>query len=472
MNHRMTIRLGLAALFLLLSAGARVSAAELSLNSVLYSGQENSDVEFQTTDRAPKALLKGSVKIEGNQAMIGLSYSKLEPALLFGGEVNAWVVWAITPDGVSQNLGELPVREDRSGDARFSTPNLNFAMIVTAEPFPGVRRPSDLVAFLSKPVKGRYVKNAPISFKDVRTGTKRDVESIATLQYEDKTPVELQQARKALELLTRNDAAKYAPRATEDARVALAQANDAYEGRVGKKSDVPELARRTVVSATQAARETIKAIEAQQAGEQEATRQAQLDSLGQQATEADKARQMAEKQRAETAAALAEVDRQRQALEAETSRLNVEKGDLQRERDQLAQRLSGALGKVAQTEQSGRGLVLSLSGGVLFDTGQSVLKNEAKVALAKLTGILLMITEAKIQVEGHTDNVGSDETNQKLSLARAQSVVGFLQEQGVEGNRMTAKGLGPTAPVAPNDDSENRAKNRRVEVIFAGGAGT
>jgi outer membrane protein OmpA-like peptidoglycan-associated protein len=326
------------------------------------------------------------------------------------------------------------------------------------------------VAFISKPVESKYVRNASIPLTDLRTGAARDVESIADLRYEDDTPVELQQARKALDLLVRNGGDKHATKATQDARVALAQATDAYEGRVGKKSDVPEYARRAIVSSTEAARQLIKTLEAQRAEEQDAQRQAQLDTLGQQATQAEQGRLVAERQRAEVSATLAEVDRQRDALEAETARLNAEKARLQRERDQLSQRLSGALGRVAKTEQTGRGLVLSLSGGVLFDTGKSALKTGAKVSLAKLAGILLMIPDARIQVEGHTDDIGSEATNQKLSLERAQSVVAFLQDQGVEATRMTAQGLGPTKPVAPNDNSENRAKNRRVEVIFAEGA--
>jgi outer membrane protein OmpA-like peptidoglycan-associated protein len=461
MNRCPTARIALCALLLLILPGGLAAAADdLSLNSVLYSAREKSDVDFKVTERAPKAKLEGTVRVESNQAVIELSYSKLEPALLFGGDVNAWVVWAVTPDGLAENLGELPVREDRSGTARFSSPHLNFAMLVTAEPFPGVRRPSDLMVFISQPVDSKYVRNSPTALPELRAGTPRDVESIADLRYEDKTPVELLQARKALDLLTRNGGDKHAPQATQDARVALAQATDAYEGRVGSKGDVPEYARRAIVSSTVAARELIKALETQRAEEQDAKRQAQLDALGQQATQA-------EKRRAETAATLAEVDRQRDLLEAETARLNSEKAQLQRERDQLAQRLSGALGRVSKTEQTGRGLVLSLSGGVLFDTGKSALKTTAKIALAKLAGILLMIPETRIQVEGHTDDVGSPETNQKLSLARAQSVTTFLQEQGVEDTRMAAQGLGPSTPVAPNDSAENRARNRRVEVIFA-----
>jgi outer membrane protein OmpA-like peptidoglycan-associated protein len=461
----MTTRLGVATL--LFTVATLAAAADLTLNTTLYSGKESSKVTFETTDRAPKAKLEGSIEVKGNQALIELDYSKLEPALLFGGDVNTWVVWAITPDGHIQNLGELPVRDDRSGDAHFSSPNLNFALIVTAEPFAGVRKPSDLVAFISQPVKSQFAQNGTVPLTSLRMGTKRNVETISGLEYKDKVPVELAQARLALDILNRNDAAKYAPGATDNAKVALAQANDAYAGRVGKKSDVPELSRKAIDSATQAARETIKAMETKQAEEQEATRQAQLAALGVQINEADQGRKAAETQQAQTAATLAEVDQQRKLLAAETVTLTAEKNRMQAERDALARRLSGALGKVAHTDQTGRGLVLSLSGGVLFDTGQSVLKTGAKVSIAKLSGILLMIPDASIQVEGYTDNVGSDASNIKLSLDRAQSVVAFLTDQGVDASRMKATGLGSATPVAANDNAADRAKNRRVEVVFA-----
>ena len=90
-------------------------AADLTLNAVLYPDGQKTDVTFQTTDRAPKAKLTGTVRSQQGQSQIEISWSKLEPALLFGGDINCWVLWTITPDGTAQALGELPVRNDRSG---------------------------------------------------------------------------------------------------------------------------------------------------------------------------------------------------------------------------------------------------------------------------------------------------------------------------------------------------------------------
>jgi outer membrane protein OmpA-like peptidoglycan-associated protein len=338
-------------------------------------------------------------------------------------------------------------------------------MMVTGEPFSVVRKPSDLVVFLSDPATSKQAKNSTFGFGAFRTGTKRDTESIADLKYKDKAPVDLQQARKAIQLMDRYEAEKYAQAPARDARVALGQADDAYEGRVGKKGDVPELSRRTIALAAEAVRAAVKQIEAQKAEEQEAKR---LSDLAQKQAETEAERSA----RLKTEADLAEVQKQREALKVEVARVQTEKKQVEadreqirRDRDAIAARLSGALGKVASTERSGRGLVVSLSGGILFETGKSALKTDAKVSLAKLAGILLMIPNTNIQVEGHTDATGSEEKNAKLSLERASAVKEFLKSQGVEEARMSAKGLAATKPVAPNDSPDGRAKNRRVEIV-------
>ena len=442
-------------------------AAEMTFNAVLYAPGEKVDLHFEATERVPKAQLDGTIKVEGGQAGIELKYSKMEPALLFGGDVNSWVVWVIAPDGTLENLGELPVREDRGGNVKMSTKQLHFAMFVTAEPFPYVRVPSDLVAFVSQPVKAKQSTNSTFAFGNFRTEIKRDTESIAKMKYKDKTPVELQQARAAIQLLDRYDAEKYAVQPTRDARTALAQAEDALAGRVGKKENVPTLSQRTLTLANDALRETRKQIEAEQAAALEKKRQEQIAGLEKQTATAEQAR-------AQTAAELTEVQAQRTKLEADVARLAADRKALEadrdkvaQERDHLQQRLSGALGQVADVEQTARGLVLNLSGEILFDTGKSALKPGAQMQLAKLSGILLMMGDSKIAIEGYTDSTGSEETNMKLSRERASAVGDFLQSQGIAGTRMTTTGLGPANPVAPNDTSEGRAKNRRVAIILA-----
>jgi outer membrane protein OmpA-like peptidoglycan-associated protein len=146
-------------------------------------------------------------------------------------------------------------------------------------------------------------------------------------------------------------------------------------------------------------------------------------------------------------------DRQAQqsARAADASQLRV---------DSLEAQLAGLL--VKKTE---RGLVLTL-GDVLFDTNQSTLKAGAYGTLDRLAAALRENSGRKVTIEGHTDNVGSDEANLGLSERRAQSVQMALTQRGVARDQITAIGKGENFPVASNDDANGRQSNRRVELIF------
>ena len=98
---------------------------------------------------------------------------------------------------------------------------------------------------------------------------------------------------------------------------------------------------------------------------------------------------------------------------------------------------------------------------------KATLKTELKTAIAKLAGILLIMPEHRVRIEGHTDSTGSEEYNLKLSTERAQSVLGFLAEEGIDDSRLKAVGYGLTRPIAENDTREGRQKNRRVEIIIS-----
>jgi outer membrane protein OmpA-like peptidoglycan-associated protein len=106
--------------------------------------------------------------------------------------------------------------------------------------------------------------------------------------------------------------------------------------------------------------------------------------------------------------------------------------------------------------------------GVWFDTGSATLKPGAREKLAKIATILSAQPNLKIAVEGHTDNTGSEDTNQVLSERRAMSVRDFLVQSGVNSNAISARGMGEGSPVASNDTSAGRQLNRRVEMVVSG----
>jgi outer membrane protein OmpA-like peptidoglycan-associated protein len=183
--------------------------------------------------------------------------------------------------------------------------------------------------------------------------------------------------------------------------------------------------------------------------------------------EADKARQDAEQARAAAVA-------QQQLLAAEVDRAKLAAADSDRlrmkaEQDQAAlrQQLLDQFNAILQTTDTARGLIVNMSD-VLFDTGKYSLKPGAREKLAKVSGIILGHPGLKIAVEGHTDSVGTDELNMRLSENRASEVRDFLIAQGVPAANITSQGFGKTMPVADNNTSAGRQRNRRVELVVSG----
>ena len=127
---------------------------------------------------------------------------------------------------------------------------------------------------------------------------------------------------------------------------------------------------------------------------------------------------------------------------------------------------NAALEKIAglQAKQTDRGLMLTLSGSVLFVTGKSILLPEAQQRLREVA-VALKDDSRHVTVVGHTDSKGSDTANQKLSESRANAVRAFLTKEGVPADRLSTIGMGESEPVANNETTEGRANNRRVELL-------
>ena len=159
----------------------------------------------------------------------------------------------------------------------------------------------------------------------------------------------------------------------------------------------------------------------------------------------------------------------REAAEARQRAADLEARGQKTEQERLALRiqLREQLNKILQTQDTARGLIVNMSD-VLFDTAQYSLRPGAREKLAKMSGILLAHPELKLQVEGHTDSVGGDDYNQKLSENRANAVRTYLVSQGLDSGIVTAQGFGKTRPVADNSTAAGRQQNRRVEMVVAG----
>jgi outer membrane protein OmpA-like peptidoglycan-associated protein len=180
--------------------------------------------------------------------------------------------------------------------------------------------------------------------------------------------------------------------------------------------------------------------------------------------EADLARQKVAQ--AQTEAERAKANEELARIEAERARLQAEQA--KQERDQVQQRLFVSLSEILETRREARGLIVNLSD-VLFDFNKASLKPGAREKLSKLAGILLAYPGGyRIEIEGHTDAIGSEEYNLKLSQARADSVCEYLKQANIAADRIIAvRGFGKSKPVASNDSDAGRQVNRRVEIIIA-----
>lgn len=153
-----------------------------------------------------------------------------------------------------------------------------------------------------------------------------------------------------------------------------------------------------------------------------------------------------------------ELEAGRVALQAEQER--------RAEAEKRAKQAAADLARVASVKQDPRGMVITLSGAVLFATGKSELLPAAQAKLSEVSRALTQQDKkSNIIVEGHTDAQGADEMNLELSRKRAESVKAYLVTHGIAADRVTAKGMGEEQPIANNTSPEGRANNRRVEIV-------
>jgi outer membrane protein OmpA-like peptidoglycan-associated protein len=200
--------------------------------------------------------------------------------------------------------------------------------------------------------------------------------------------------------------------------------------------------------------------------ERAAANQAKAEAL-QAKADAEQARAAAVAQQQQLAA---EADRAKMAAaDSDRARADADRLRMKAEQDQaqLRQQLLDQFNSILQTRDTARGLIVNMSD-VLFDTARYTLKPGAREKLAKVSGIILGHPGLKIAVEGHTDSVGGDDYNVKLSENRASAVRDFLVAQGVPAASVTSQGFGKTMPVADNSTAAGRQQNRRVELVVSG----
>lgn len=479
----------------------KIQVVSRSIQAVSYRNRSGwTKVDFQGTDLAPQAKGQADVNSQLGHMEIKLDVKHLPAARSFGPLFLTYVLWAITPDGHPSNLGEVVVNSDGDYKGTVTTDLQAFGLIITAEPYFDVHEPSDVVVMqnvIRPDTMGKWeVVNA--KYELLPRGQYAYQLPAAQLRPVDlnsnkKSPLELYEAINAVQIAKYARADQYATESYQDADKLLKQAEDyeankqwnpaimtakeavqkAEDARIISLRQQQQLAlaqERQEAAARQAAAQQA-AEQAQLQAQQEAQQRQQAEQQAQQAQQqAQQAQQQAQIEAQERAAAeqakaeaAAEAKKAQEAA-AEADRLRMQ---AEQEKNQLREQLLQQFNAVLPTTETPRGLVVNMQD-VLFATGQYTLKENAKLALAKIAGIVISHPGLNLQVEGYTDSTGTAAFNQKLSEERANAVRDFLMQEGVNGQTMTAVGYGEQYPVASNDTAAGRQMNRRVELVISG----
>lgn len=478
--------------------------------AITYPLDDTVNVQFRGTTRFPR--MKGGAKVKRTSrsgTRVELNVDNMPRPFELGAGYATYVVWAISPTGQADNLGEIK----RSGlffidsKVNVTTPLQTFALIITAEPHFLVSRPSQAIMLENiDPIAANgqrigtmasitYFGNTSDYFRDPRTP------EIAETDY-SRTPPAILQAKQAVALARFAGADRDATAELAEAETLLQNAENAW--RAGRDSDTVDIAARRSIGVS--VRAESLALQRREARERrnEQTRvddeiriaenkftdaQQQMADLRGELARETRNRELAERDvlnysnqvkdlRSENGQLREELGRIRVEMDAMTAKLTAfenQKRIEQEERDREAAatriRTSEAslitslktFGTVAKTE---RGIVLTLPENLWAGSRSTSFVPQADGKLTSLAEILVNNPDYRITVESHTDNSGSPEQIQSVTDRRSYAVAEKFADLGVEEGRIVAKGYGASVPIAPNTTNVNRAKNRRVQLIL------
>jgi len=478
----------------------KVKVVQRNLDCVNYLHRSGSThIGFQGTPLLNAAKGDAKVTSERGGITIDAKFDGLTPANGFGKEYLTYVLWAISPDGRAQNLGEV-LPAGTKNDIHVTTALQSFGLIVTAEPYFSVTEPSDVVVLQNvilpdktdgvlEKVSANYFLLPRGAYAET-AGSKSVANPITRNEH---SPLELYEADNALRIAQDAGADQYAPEIMKqamldlqnasdidgskhrdekmeitDAREAVERAEDARIATLRKQAAEKQAA--TVLAKDQAQAQAAMS-QADAAQSQAVAAQSQADAAQSQA-QADAAQsqaQQAQMQAQQAQAAKEQADAARALAEQQAADAKAKAAEASKDADMVREKLRIQLNSVLATSETARGLIVNMSD-VLFDTGKYTLKSSAQISLAKVAGILQAYPGLKVQVEGYTDSTGTAAFNQTLSQNRAAAVRDFLVSQGVSQNNITSAGFGENDPVADNATVSGRAQNRRVNMVVSGDA--
>jgi len=458
--------------------------------AVRYKDNDETSVNITGTALNPQAVGKAEIKRKEGRTRVKLKMENLGNPQALGAYYTTYILWAIAPEGQADNLAELPIKNEFDVDV--TTSFQTFGLIITAEPHSAVKLPSPVIVAENTLRRGTegVIQASRIEYSgDPGTLYVVATQESPALNADYTTPLLILGARRSVEIARRAGAHRYAEAELREAEVKLAALEQTWPERRKDEIKLSGLAH-DVMRLGERAREL--AVERMIAARLEEERHVASTTIAAAVSDADRAKADADRARAEAAASQEAVQRAERELaearrrvdmaqteaekakanedlaRAEAERARLEADRAKQDKDELQQRLFTSISAILETRREARGLIVNLSD-VLFDFNQASLKPGARERLSKLAGILLAYPGVyHIEIEGHTDSVGSQDYNQKLSEDRAQSVSSYLLKEGLPSDRIVAvHGFGKLRPVATNDTPEGRQMNRRVEIIIS-----
>lgn len=496
------------ALFFASAAFAQPDARRQTV-AVTYPLDQTIAVRFQGTTRLPRLSGEAKVKRTGRRnTRVELEVKNLPRACELGSVYTTYILWAISPEGRADNLGEIK----RGGSfivnskVDVTTPLQTFALIVTAEPHAEVRGPSRMVVLENLPPRNpgeaeiatanvQYIGNTSDYFNDARVPDLADQDLI-------KTPTSLLGARQSINLARYAGAERDASAELAAAKAMLDQAESAWRLRQSEE-EVDVLARRATSLGVKAEEMAAARADARKRREEiarrdEAVREAedtasnaaqQISDLRAALSREEHARELAERdalnanqQLRELRTEVARLREEAQTLRAQSddarlklARIEGERAaeDARRAAEQRTARqretatmLRQNLARFGTVRETSRGLVLVLTDALWAGARVADLAPKAASTLDPLAALLANNTDFQIIIDAYTDSRGDVDALHKLTQDRAEALAGRLVTAGVDSARIQSNGMGSTNPVAANTSPAGRLRNRRTEITL------
>ncbi|MEQ1604613.1 MAG: OmpA family protein [Pyrinomonadaceae bacterium] len=507
------LTIGLVTVSFCFSAIAQADVGRKTI-AITYPLDDSVTVQFRGTTRFPR--MKGEAKVKRTArsgTTIELSVEKMPRPFELGAGYATYVLWAISPTGQADNLGEIK----RSGlffidsKVRVTSPLQTFALIITAEPHFMVTRPSQAIMLENLyPVGANgqrigtspaitYFGNSSDYFRDPRTP------EIAEVDYA-KTPPAILQAKQAVALAKFAGADRDANTELSEATTLLQNAENAWQA--GRDEDTIDIAARKSIAAS--VRAESLAVQRKEARERrnEQTRnnaeiraaetkyldaQDQIAELKSELARETRNRELAERDAMNYSSQLKELRDENGKLREDLGRARVEMENANAKLAAAAQaaenekkaiqeaadnEVNAAKSKAAEAAllsslktfgavvKNEQGIILTLPESLWVGTRSTTLVPQADGKLISLGEILSNYPNYRISIESHTDNTGAAAQIQTVTDKRSYAVAEKFATMGVEEGRIVAKGYGASVPIAPNTTPANKAKNRRIQVML------